>query len=69
MCQEEYNLAKALNDDSSYTTRLLELKLEIIDAWPVWCTPSVFKDISNEILTFPNVKQIVSMIEGGCKHF
>ena len=46
VCQEEYNLARAMNDDPNYKTSLLEIKLKNVEEWPTWCTPINLYDIS-----------------------
>ena len=46
VCQEEYNLARSLNDDPQYHTELMEIKLSAVDKWPVCCTPVRLFDLS-----------------------
>lgn len=63
VCQEEYNLARALHEDPNYTTRLIEVNLECVDVWPLWCTPNFIIDFSDEKLTRSKVQQVVSIID------
>jgi len=63
VCQEEYNLARSLNDDGSYITRVIDLKLDVVDIWPIWCTPCYSFDITDEKITEQRVKQIINCIE------
>lgn len=63
VCQEEYNLARSLNDDPSYFTKLLELKVELVDVWPAWCTPVNFIDISNQTMNDARANNIAHSIE------
>lgn len=46
VCQEEFNLARALCEDPKYTCTLVEVKLEEVSEWPVWCTPSHWFDFT-----------------------
>lgn len=39
VCQEEFNLARALCEDEDYACALLEVMLEEIPNCPSWCTP------------------------------
>ena len=61
VCQEEYNLAKCLFEDSRYTTELVEVKVEDIDKWPNWCSSHNIKDLTK--VTNTNLERIVSSLD------
>ena len=69
VCQEEYNLARSLNDDPQYNTELMEIKLSAVDQWPVWCTPAKLFDLSEGAdvngLIFEVITEIKCKMDGG----
>ena len=63
VCQEEYNLARALDEDPNYTTRLIEVKLDVVDIWPIWCTPKFAIDFTEEKLSSTRISQVINIID------
>lgn len=47
VCQEEYNLAMALNCDPSYGTVLFPILVEPVDVLPSWCRRYLPLDFTN----------------------
>ena len=67
VCQEEYNLAMALNCDPNYGTVLFPILVEPVEVLPTWCRDYPPLDTSEKnISTFLSN---VELLKGMWRHF
>lgn len=63
VCQEEFNLARALSEDPNYSILLLPVKISDISSWPVWCQTEFLVDCVNSEATSLHAQHIIGIIE------
>ena len=54
-------MAKALNDDPNYSTRLVPISIENVGIWPPWCASPTYRVMENKLST--KMTQIIERME------